>query len=101
MNQFSSPCRSISFIIKISIMSLFWASITKDNQTFAEVLEDHKNKSQIDITIQCPTNTNFFLDKDIEYSNDISTEAYQEIQDGLEWSYKLPSFQDNLSLIHI
>ena len=97
MNQFSSPCRSISFIIKITIMSLFWASITKDNQTFAKILEDHKNKSQIAITIQYPTNTNFFLDKDMEYSNDISTKAYQEIQDSLEWSYKLPSFRDNIS----
>ena len=78
-------------------MSLFWASITKDNQTFAKVLEEHKNKSQIDITIQYPINTNFFLDKDMEYTNDISTEAYQEIQDSLEWSYKLPSFRDNIS----
>ena len=33
----------------------------------------------------------------MEYSNDISTEAYQEIQDSLEWSYKLPSFRDNIS----
>ena len=28
----------------------------------------------------------------MEYSNDISTEAYQEIQDSLEWSYELIVF---------
>lgn len=78
-------------------MTLFWASITKDNQTFAQILEGHKNASLIDISIQYPTNYDFFLDKDIEHSNELSKEAYQEIQDSLEWSYRLPSFHDNIS----
>ena len=95
MDKFSSSYCSLS--IKIAIMSLFWASITKDNQSFAEILEEHKNKSQINISIQYPNNNNFFLEEDTEHSSDLSTEAYQEIQDSLAWSYKLPSFRDNIS----
>lgn len=89
--------RSSSVSIKLVIMSLFWAAVTQDNQTFAKTLEEYKNNSKISVIVQYPTNTSFFNDKDIEYSNDISQDAFDEIQDNLEWSLSLPSYHDNIS----
>lgn len=93
MYQYITP----SFSIKIVIMSLFWASLTQDNQTFAHTLDKYKNDSKISISIYYPVDTSFFTDSDIEVSNDISQEAYGEIQDNLEWSLSLPSYHDNIS----
>lgn len=93
MYQYITP----SFSIKIVIMSLFWASVTQDNQTFAHTLDKYKNDSKISISIYYPVDTSFFTDSDIEVSNDISQEAYGEIQDNLEWSLSLPSYHDNIS----
>lgn len=93
MYQYITP----SFSIKIVIMSLFWASLTQDNQTFAHTLDKYKNDSKISISIYYPVGTSFFTDSDIEVSNDISQEAYGEIQDNLEWSLSLPSYHDNIS----
>jgi hypothetical protein len=78
-------------------MSLFWASLTQNNQTFAHTLDKYKNDSKISISIYYPVDTSFFTDSDIEVSNDISQEAYGEIQDNLEWSLSLPSYHDNIS----
>lgn len=97
MNQFSSSRLITKLFIKLTIMTLFWNSITKDTNTFANILKEHKNKSLINVSIEYPNNNDFFLESDIEHSDDISIEAYEEIQDNLEWSYKLPSFHDNIS----
>ena len=88
---------SPSVSIKLVIMSLFWAAVTQDKQTFAKTLEEYKNNSKISVTVEYPTNTSFFNDKDSEYSNDISQDAFDEIQDNLEWSLSLPSYHDNIS----
>lgn len=82
-------------------MSLFWALISQDTETFANTLAEHKNKStnmsKINVTIQYPTNKSFFSEDDIGTNFDISQYVYEEIQDNLEWSLKLPSYHDNIS----
>ena len=82
--------------------TLFWNSITKSNDDFTNILEEHKNKSKISMTVSYiqNNNTTFFDDKQSENEGEFyeSPEVYEDILDEYEWSVSLQDHTNSISM---
>lgn len=75
--------------------NLFWNSLTQSTDDFSKILEHHKNKSKIHISIQYKEDNNQSFFEENQDETGISDNVYEIIQDMNKWSQRLPSYTNS------